>query len=143
MGISLTEETPFEGSIKTNLTVGNENITNDEIFTTLENVGLLDFIKEQPEGLETILYPDGKQMSHTVSKKIVLARAILKKPKVLILEDALDRFNLKETNSIINYLSHPDRPWALIVVSGGDIWKSKCTQIVELDKGEIKNIIHA
>ena len=143
LGISLTEETPFEGSIKTNLTVGNENITNDEIFTTLENVGLLDFIKEQPEGLETILYPDGKQMSHTVSKKIVLARAILKKPKVLILEDALDRFNLKETNSIINYLSHPDRPWALIVVSGGDIWKSKCTQIVELDKGEIKNIIHA
>jgi ABC-type bacteriocin/lantibiotic exporter with double-glycine peptidase domain len=143
LGISLTEETPFEGSIKVNLTVGNENITNDEIFTTLENVGLLDFIKEQPEGLETILYPDGKQMSHTVSKKIVLARAILKKPKVLILEDALDRFNLKETSSIINFLSHPDRPWALIVVSGGDIWKSKCTQIVELDKGEIKNIIHA
>lgn len=143
LGLSLTEETPFEGSIKDNLTVGNKKIDNDEIFTTLENVGLIEFIKEQPEGLETILYPDGKQMSHTVSKKLILARAILKKPKVLILEDALDRFNQKETNSIIDYLAHPERPWALIVVSGSENWKAKCSQIIQLEKGEIKNTKNA
>lgn len=143
LGLSLTEETPFEGSIKANLTFGDKSITDDEIFNTLNNVGLMDFIREQPDGLETILYPDGKQMSHTVSKKLVLSRAILKKPKVLILEDALDRFNPIETNSIINYLTHKDRPWALIVVSGSDSWKTKCSQVIELDKGEIKNINNA
>ncbi len=143
LGLSLTEETPFEGSIKANLTFGNKDITDDEIFETLNNVGLMDFIREQPDGLETILYPDGKQMSHTVSKKLVLSRAILKKPKVLILEDALDRFNPIETNSIIKYLTHKDRPWALIVVSGNDSWKTKCSQVIELDKGEIKNINNA
>ena len=82
-------------------------------------------------------------MSHTVSKKIILARAIIKKPKVMILEDALDRFNPVETNSIINYLTHKDRPWSLIVVSGSDDWKHKCTQIIQLEKGQIKNINHA
>ncbi|WP_142783615.1 peptidase domain-containing ABC transporter [Changchengzhania lutea] len=143
LGLSLTEETPFEGSIKENLTFGNANITDTEIYEVFEKVGLLDFIKEQPKGLKTILYPDGKQMSHTVSKKLVLARAILKKPKLLILEDALDRFNPKETNAIIDYLTHKDRPWALIVVSGNDTWTNRCTEIISLDKGEIKKRTHA
>ena len=138
LGLSLTEETPFEGTIKENLTFGNPNITDDEIFETLSNIALMDFIKEQPNGLQTILYPDGKQMSHTVSKKLILARAILKKPKILILEDALDRFNLSETNGIINYLTDKDRPWGIVVVSGNDTWKTKCSQTIELDKGEIK-----
>lgn len=143
LGLSLTEETPFEGSIKANLTFGSKDITNDDIFDTLKKVGLMDFLRDQPDGLETILYPDGRQMSHTVSKKLILARAILKKPKILILEDALDRFNPLETNSIINYLTHEDRPWALIVVSGSDNWKTKCTKVIELDKGQIKNINNA
>ncbi|MEN3322744.1 ATP-binding cassette domain-containing protein [Mariniflexile soesokkakense] len=143
LGLSLTEETPFEGSIKDNLTFGNQSISDEEIFDTLNKVGLTEFIKEQSKGLKTVLHPDGKQMSHTVSKKIILARAILKKPKVLILEDALDRFNPTETNAIINYLTHKDRPWALIVVSGNDAWKPKSTQILTLEKGEIKNTYHA
>jgi ABC-type bacteriocin/lantibiotic exporter with double-glycine peptidase domain len=138
LGLSLTEETPFEASIKENLTFGNPNITDDEIFEVFENVGLMPFLKEQPKGLKTILYPDGKQISHTVSKKLVLARAILKKPKLLILEDALDRFNPIETNSIINYLTDKSRPWALIVVSGSDNWKTNCTETIQLEKGTIK-----
>ncbi len=138
LGLSLTEETPFEGSIRENLTFNNSNIKDEDIYHALEKVGLIEFIKEQPEGLQTILYPDGKQMSHTISKKIVLARAILKTPKILILEDALDRFNQTETNAIINYLTHKDRPWALIVVSSNNSWTNKCNEIITLDKGFVK-----
>tara|TARA_R110002096_G_scaffold236447_1_gene426980 strand:- start:8163 stop:9830 length:1668 start_codon:yes stop_codon:yes gene_type:complete len=138
LGLSLTEETPFEGTIKENLTFGNTGITDEAIFKALDDIGLMEFVKEQPNGLNTILYPDGKQMSHTVSKKLVLARAILKKPKVLILEDALDRFNRKETDAIINFLTHPDRPWGLIIVSSSKYWVDKCKEIITLEKGEIK-----
>ncbi|AJR03443.1 peptidase domain-containing ABC transporter [Siansivirga zeaxanthinifaciens] len=143
MGLSLTEETPFEGTIKENLTFGDKSITDQEIFEVLETIGLMSYVKNEPNGLNTVLYPDGKRMSHTVSKKLVLARAILKKPKVLILEDALDRFNTAETNSIISYLTDEKRPWALIVVSGNDTWKKKCNKIVHLENGFIKNISHA
>lgn len=139
LGLSLSDETPFEGTIKDNLTFTNTSITDEQIYKVLEIVGLRKFIKEQPDGLDTILYPDGKQMSFTLAKKIVLARAILKQPKVLILEDALDRFNLTETNSIIDYISHPDRPWSLIVVSSSDAWLNKCSEIITLEKGSIKN----
>ncbi|WP_223548145.1 MULTISPECIES: peptidase domain-containing ABC transporter [Aestuariivivens] len=140
LGLSLTEETPFEGTIRENLTFGDPKITDKAIFQTLTDVGLLDFLKEQPNGLQTVLYPDGKHMSHTVSKKIVLARAILKQPQVLILEDALDRFNSKETNAIIDYLSNKDRPWGLIVVSSNTLWNGKCKEVITLEKGEIKTV---
>ncbi|GAL90889.1 peptidase domain-containing ABC transporter [Jejuia pallidilutea] len=139
LGLSLSDETPFEGTIKDNLTFSNPDITDEQIYDILEKVGLKKFIKEQPDGLNTILYPDGKQMSFTLAKKIVLARAILKQPKVLILEDALDRFNHLETDAIIEFLTHPDRPWTLIVVSSSDAWLNKCDEIITLEKGKLKN----
>jgi ABC-type bacteriocin/lantibiotic exporter with double-glycine peptidase domain len=139
MGLSLSDETPFEGSIRHNLTFANVNISDDKIYEVLDIVGLNNFIKEQADGLNTILYPDGKQMSFTLSKKLVLARAILKEPKILILEDALDRFNETETKTIVEYLSHKDRPWALVVVSSSDVWINQCNEIITLEKGRIKS----
>ncbi|KAA5823458.1 ATP-binding cassette domain-containing protein [Algibacter amylolyticus] len=139
LGLSLSDETPFEGTIRENLTFSNKTISDEKIYEILNIVGLKSFIKSQPEGLNTVLYPDGRQMSYSISKKLVLARAILKNPKILILEDALDRFNRKETKAIVDYLSHPDRPWALIVVSFSSVWTDKCTEIITLSKGKIKS----
>ncbi|OBQ54610.1 ABC transporter ATP-binding protein [Tamlana sp. s12] len=138
LGLSLSDETPFEGTIKENLTFGNPSITDEDIHEVLNTVGLKSFLKEQPEGLNTILYPDGKQMSFTISKKIVLARAILKKPQVLILEDALDRFNMEETTEIISYLTDKKRPWALVVVGHNKRWIGQCDEVVILEKGKIQ-----
>ncbi|WP_067149731.1 peptidase domain-containing ABC transporter [Pseudotamlana agarivorans] len=138
LGLSLSDETPFEGTIKENLTFGNPSITDEDIHEVLNTVGLKSFLKEQPEGLNTILYPDGKQMSFTISKKIVLARAILKKPHVLILEDALDRFNMEETTEIISYLTDKKRPWALVVVGHNKRWIGQCDEVVILEKGKIQ-----
>ena len=141
LGLSLSDETPFEGTIKDNLVFGDKEIDDSIIYKVLDIVGLNQFIKEQPYGLETIIYPEGKQMSFTIAKKILLARAIIKQPKVLILEDPLDQFNLQETKDIIKYLTAPDKPWALIVVSSKKSWSTQCQQIITLEKGEIKSII--
>ena len=137
LGLSLSDETPFEGTIKENLTFGNVTIDEELIFEVLDSVGLTQFIKEQSNGLETILNPEGKQMSYTIAKKIILARAIIKQPKVMILEDPLDQFNPKETNKIINYLTDTQRPWSLIVVSSNKDWIKKCTQVITLVKGSV------
>lgn len=140
LGLSLSEETPFEGTIRENLIFGNDKIKDNKIFEILEVVGLSQFLKEQVNGLDTILYPEGKQMSYTIAKKIILARAIIKEPKIMILEDPLDQFNLEETLRIIDYLTDAKKPWALIVVSSKKSWRTKCNQIITLEKGEIKSI---
>ena len=84
-----------------------------------------------------MLYPEGKKISYTISKKIILARAIIKKPKLLILEDSLDQFEPKEANKIIDYLSHPSHKWALIVVSRNKRFEAVCNDTIELKEGKI------
>lgn len=138
LGLSLSEETPFEGSLKDNITFGIKEVSDETVFKIIKYVGLTQYVKELPNGIQTILQPDGKQISYTIAKKIVLARAIAKKPKVLILEDPLDRFNKEETKSIVEYLSNPSQPWTLIVVSSNPLWEQYTDEIINLDEGKLK-----
>ncbi len=135
VGQVLPDQTPFEGSILENITFGKEGYSSEYLHIILKNVGLLDFIKEQPKGLQTILYPEGQQISLTISKRIVLARALFQNPKLLILKEPLEYFEPKEAKSIIDYLTSKDRNWALIIVSKNNLWRSKCNKILELKQG--------
>lgn len=141
LGLSLSDETPFEGTLRENLIFGGDKSLDQTIFEIAEIVGLLQFIKEQDNGLDTIIFPEGKQVSDSVAKKIILARAIIKEPKIMILEDPLDQFNDEETTRIIDYLTDTEKPWSLIVVSNKDSWRTKCSRTITLEKGEIKSII--
>ncbi|WP_339625421.1 ATP-binding cassette domain-containing protein [uncultured Maribacter sp.] len=141
LGQSLPEESPFEGTILHNITFGDKNTTNEQVYWALDKVGLTEFVKKQPDGLNTVLYPEGKQIPYTISKKIVLARSIVRKPKLLILKDPLDQFNTEEANRILNFLSDSSNGWALLVVSENDKWIKKCSRIITMDKGRIVNEI--
>lgn len=137
IGQSLPEETPFEGTVRENLTFGNSSITDDDINWALEKTGLVNFVKEQPKGLRTMLYPEGKKLSQTAAKKIVLARSILKRPKILLLKDPLEQFEKAEAQRIMDFLTDPSNPWALVVVSYNMDWETKCTRVIKLANGQI------
>ncbi|WP_396633123.1 peptidase domain-containing ABC transporter [Maribacter sp. R86514] len=141
LGQSLPEESPFEGTILHNITFGDKETTNEQVYWALDKVGLTEFVKKQPEGLNTVLYPEGKQIPYTISKKIVLARSIVRKPKLLILKDPLDQFNSEEADRILSFLSDSSNGWALLVVSENDKWIKKCSRIITMDQGQIINEI--
>ncbi len=136
VGQSLPEESPFEGTILDNLTFGDPNIEMDRVYQILEELDLLSFVQEQPKGLKTMLYPEGRQIPYTVSKKIVLARSILHEPSLLILKDPLDQFSAKEADRIMKYLTDPERGWALVVVSTNPQWASRCGRVVHIENGK-------
>lgn len=138
VGQSLPEESPFEGTIRENLTFGDDTITNEEINWVLEKIGLKQFVKSQPQGLRTMLYPEGKKLSLTISKKIILARSILKRPKLLLLKDPLEQFEKLEAQRIMDFLTESSNPWALVVVSYNMEWKTKCTRVLNLEQGKIE-----
>ena len=137
LGMSLSDEAPFEGTLRENITFGNPKITAAQIREIIEIVGLSPFVKSQPLGLDTIIYPEGKRLSSTDTKKILLARAILKQPHVLLLEDPLDDLTLEETRRIIDYLCLPKHQWSIVVVSNNPYWEEKCHQTLTLSEGKI------
>ena len=137
LGMSLADEAPFEGTLRENLTFGNTTVSATQIREITSVVGLNAFIKSQPLGLDTIIYPEGKRLSSTDTKKILLARAILKQPQVLLLEDPLDDLTPQETKQIIDYLCLPEHPWSIVVVSNNPYWEEKCHQTLTLAEGKI------
>ncbi|WP_340066873.1 peptidase domain-containing ABC transporter [Ascidiimonas aurantiaca] len=137
LGQSLTEESPFEGTILENITFGDPQVQPDDVNWALEKTGLTSFVKEQAEGLNTIIYPEGKQIPYTIAKKIVLARSIVRKPKLLILKDPLDQFEEQEALRIMDFLSDSSNSWALLVVSQNPKWIKRCGRIITLNNGKL------
>lgn len=137
IGMVLPDQTPFEGSILDNILLDGNNISQEHLQSVLKNIGLLNFVKEQPKGLNTIIYPEGQQIPYTISKRIVLARAIISNPRLLILKDPLEYFEPKEAEHIIQYLTSSDRDWAVIIVSQNPLWKENCNIILKLKNGKI------
>ncbi len=139
IGQVLPEQFPFEGTITDNITFSRDDISQDELRQVLKVVGLLPFVKSSPNGVNTILHPEGQQIPFTVSKRIVLARAIIHKPKLLLLKDPLEHFDNDEATEIIKYLTAPERPWALVVSSRNQLWKNHCNQKITIVNGTINS----
>ncbi len=139
IGHTLPGELPFEGSILNNITFGDTSIAQERINWVINKMGLSEFVKEQPQGLQTILYPEGQQIPFTVAKKIVLARSIVRNPKLLLLKDPLDQFDEEEVTEIIDFISDPENGWSLIVVSENKLWAERCNHVVTMEKGSIIN----
>ncbi len=137
LGQSLTGESPFEGTLLDNITFGDSSIPKEDIYWAIEHTGLSKFIKEQPLGLNTVIYPEGRQISSTVAKKIVLARSIVRKPRLLILKDPLEQFDEEEANKIMKFLILPENPWALLVVSQNPKWSQICRRVITMEKGKL------
>ncbi len=140
LGHSLTEEYPFEGTILDNITFGNRDISMEDVYWALDKVGLSEFVKEQPKGLQTILYPEGKKIPDYISRKIVLARSVVIRPKLMVLKDPLDQCEDEETKEIMRFLADSENGWALVVVSENPEWKKYCNKIVKMEKGEMINL---
>lgn len=137
IGVVSNGETPFEGSILENITLNDPSITQRDIKWALDIVQLTDFVKTLSEGLDTKLFPEGKQLTSSNAQKIVLARAIIHKPKVLFLENATDRMDEKVANEIIDNIISEKNQWTVIVSSKNRHWKTKCSRTITLQNGSI------
>jgi ABC-type bacteriocin/lantibiotic exporter with double-glycine peptidase domain len=132
-------ETPFEGTILENITFNNPAITQEDIKWAIESVKLGSFIKSLPKGLDTKIFPEGKQLSSSNAQKILLARSIVNKPKILFYEDALDRMDADVAEEVIDFLTSSENKWTLIVSSKNPYWKEKCTRKITMREGKISN----
>lgn len=136
IGIIVSGETPFEGSILENITLNDPNITGDQLKWIIEKVKLIDYVKSLPDGLDTKIFPDGKQLSSSNAQKIVLARNLINKPKLLFLEDALDKMDEEITEEIIDFIMDSTL-WSVIISSKNKYWKTKAQRVITIKKGKI------
>lgn len=140
LGSILAGESPFEGTLLENITFNNPSINKEKVTWALEKMKLTQYVNDLEKGLNSSVYPEGKQLPLSVAKKIMLARSIVHNPKLLLLKNSLEHVGEKDCEGIIDFLTSHKNHWALVVVSSNPYWAKRCNKIITIDKGEIVSV---
>lgn len=138
IGSIIHSETPFEGTILENITFNDATIPFEDIKWAIDGVQLSTFIKSLPKGLDSRIFPEGKQLSSSNAQKILLARSIIRKPKILFYEDPTDTMDEKVANEIIDFITDDANKWTIIVSSKNPHWNTKCSRRIIMKNGLIQ-----
>jgi ABC-type bacteriocin/lantibiotic exporter with double-glycine peptidase domain len=136
-GLVMQDDTLFEASLLENLTFNNLKVSNEDIKWALDAVGLTVIVKRLPNGLDTIINSDGRHLTRSVIQKIMIARAIISRPKVLFLEEPTISMDPRAARQIIDFLVSPENNWTIIVSSIDEYWKKACNREIDMNNGEI------
>jgi putative ABC transport system ATP-binding protein len=126
----------FPGTIIDNIRLGRPSVSHADVMQALETVGLLDEMLALPDGLETTLHPHGRPLSHRQACRLMFARALAGRPRLIIIDGTLDRIDrADEQRRLADVLFSPESPWTLICISDRPALLERCTSLVRLDEG--------
>ncbi len=140
-GIMLHTQEIFQGTIRENICMGDDSISYHELDKLAYIVGLKSYIDQQKEGYDIVLQPTGQHMSGRISKKILLMRALIHKPKLLLLEEPWLGLEEQYAMQIQDYLLTKLTDTTVIVVSNDKAFATKCDKVIVLDNGNIISTI--
>ena len=127
----------FSGTIKENLRWGNENATDEELIKACKLAQADEFISSFPEGYDTYIEQGGTNVSGGQKQRICIARALLKKPKILILDDSTSAVDTK-TDELIRKAFKEEIPNTTKIIIAQRISSIQdADKIIVLDNGEI------
>lgn len=136
----LQNNTLFSGSIKDNLRWGDENASDEDIIKACKSAAAHDFIMNFPDGYDTDLGQGGVNVSGGQKQRLCIARAILKKPKVLILDDSTSAVDTA-TEAVIRQAFRTDlKDTTKIIIAQRITSVMDADQIIILDDGKIVDI---
>ena len=127
----------FSGTIKDNLRWGNENATDEEIIEACKAASAHDFISSFPNGYETELGQGGVNLSGGQKQRLCIARALLKEPKILILDDSTSAVDTATDAAIRKNLSSTLKDTTKIIIAQRISSIQDADVIYVLDEGEI------
>ena len=130
----------FSGTIRSNMQWGNKEATDEEIMKAIEIAQIPDVIKHYSDGLDHVVEQGGANFSGGQKQRLCIARAILKQPKILILDDSTSAVDTKTDKLIRRALKNDLPKMTKIVIAQRISSIEEADQIIVLDNGEINAI---
>lgn len=131
-GAAIVPDTVFE-----NVRMGRAGIDTGAVRDALRAVGLESTVDALPEGLQTMLSASGEPLSRGARSRLAIARAVVARPSLLVLDDALDGIDPSVRGQLLDYLFAPTQPWTLVVVSDDVEIGRRCAHVLRLADGHI------
>lgn len=127
----------FNTSIRENLTLVKEQANEEEIWEALAFASAADFVKKLPNGINTLIGDRGIKLSGGERQRLVLARAILRKPSILILDEATSALDSESESKIQEALDSLKGKMTIIVIAHRLSTIRNADQVIVIENGEV------
>jgi putative ABC transport system ATP-binding protein len=127
----------FEGSLLANIRMGREDITIGDVREALRKVGLMDAVMQLPEGINTMLWTGGAPLSLGQANRLMIARAIVGQPRLLILDEALDNMDSDIRETVLPAILGREARWTLIVITHSEEVAKLCDRTERIERNAL------
>lgn len=139
-GVVLQKNVLFTGSIKENIKWGKKDATDEEIIAACKAAQAHDFIMSQPNGYDTVLAQGGLNLSGGQKQRLCIARAIIKQPKILILDDSTSAVDTATEAKIRECFYNELKDTTVLIIAQRISSVAEADEIIVLDDGKIDSI---
>ena len=137
VGVVLQKAVLFKGTIRENLSWGNSHATDEEMYEALETAQAREFVDAKEGGLSYEIEQGGRNLSGGQRQRLTIARALVKKPQILIMDDSASALDFATDAALRKAIAHMDGQMTVFIVSQRAASIMQADKIVVLDDGEI------
>ena len=130
----------FKGTIRENILWGNENATDDDIYSALKTAQAVDIVMKKDNKLDHLIEQSGRNLSGGQRQRLTIARALVKKPQILILDDSSSALDYATDSALRKAIAESTDGMTVFIVSQRASSVMNADKIIVLDDGEAVGI---
>ena len=135
-GVLISQQDIFQGTIRDNITMGDNSISNEELYQLTKSTGLESFIGELEIGFDTDIDPAGKKLPEKIKQGILLARALFCRKTLLLLENPFDGLEVTTIESVKEMMAKLENV-TMLVTAGSNTHQEIFDKIIYLENGSV------
>jgi len=132
IGYLTDQKEVFEGTLKDNITMGNQDFSIGSIIKMGSIVGLNEFIEQSPNGLDTVINTSGKGLSRNLILKILIMRTLIKESPLLLLDEPWLGLEVDDAQRIQDYLLNECKNSTVLIVTANKKFANRCDEVFHL-----------